>query len=115
MIMDKSVLNDLAQGINLEYQIGVLSEIRSFFEHKQEADIIQDASIKFRDNTYLVKMEMNQYSTSAAKLLFTEFVRFIEYPGATFYLIEASNYCVTYYLLSCTNDKEGMFSQIKIH
>jgi hypothetical protein len=57
--MDKSVLNDLVQRVNLEYQVGVLSEIRSFFEHKQEADIIQDASIKFRDNTYLVNMEMN--------------------------------------------------------
>ncbi|CAG9610795.1 hypothetical protein [Pseudoneobacillus rhizosphaerae] len=113
--MDKSVLNDLAQGINLEYQIGVLSEIRSFFEHKQEHHIIHDASIKFRDNTYIVKMEMNHFNSPAAKTLFTEFVRFIEYPGATFYIIEASNYCVTYYLLSCTNDKKGMFSQIKIH
>lgn len=113
--MDKSVLNGLAQGINLEYQIGVLSEIRSFFEHKQEDHIIHDASIKFRDNTYIVKMEMNLFSTSAAKILFTEFVRFIEYPSATFYLIEASNKSVTYYLLSCTYDKKGMFSQIMIH
>jgi hypothetical protein len=114
MIMDKSVLNDLAQGVNLEYQIGVLSEIRSFFEHKLEDHSIHDASIKFRDNTYIVKLEMNHYSTSAAKILFTEFVRFIEYPGATFYLKATSNYCATYYLLSYTNDKEGMFSEIKI-
>jgi hypothetical protein len=46
--MDKSVLNELVKVINLEYQIGVLSEIRSFFEQKKEDHIIHDASIKLR-------------------------------------------------------------------
>jgi hypothetical protein len=115
MMMNKMILNHLVQELDVAYQVGILSEIRSFCDYKHEQQVINAVNLKYGNCTYHVSMKMNQFSFSEAKILFTEFVRFIEYSDATFYVIETSDRSVMYYLLSCTKDKKGIFSQVKIH
>jgi hypothetical protein len=99
----------LAKQVNLKQQVGIMSEMRSFFEYKEE---IKNANLKYGGYTYKIEIELNQFNISSAKLLFTEFVRFIEYSNATFYVLESSNNLTQFYMLTWAEDNSGIFSKI---
>ncbi|EUJ23388.1 hypothetical protein PGRAN_08504 [Listeria grandensis FSL F6-0971] len=116
--MDKNDLFKLARSINCEYEVGIWSEINSFFDY-QEASI-SNFDLKFEkedkviNNYFSLDVEMKNFDFQSAHSMFHLLVQFIEYRSATFYVQEKSNTEVRMYLLSATPDNKGFLLQMKI-
>jgi hypothetical protein len=114
--LDENYLYQMAKKVDLDYEPGISSEIRSLFEYLQNDEkILKKATLKFENETYLVFMEMEEYDRIAAKQIFNSFVQFIEYSYATFYLRKTYDNKVVYWLLSSTEDNKGFLSHIEIY
>ncbi|EIS8276665.1 hypothetical protein L0388_000416 [Listeria monocytogenes] len=116
--MDKADIFNLAESLNCEYEIGLWSEINSFFEYQE--DSISSFDLKFQkegkviNNYYSLDVNMKNFSYQAAQSLFRQLVQFIEYQSATIYTQEKSAADITIYLLSATSENKGFLMQLKI-
>ncbi|EAF3074219.1 TPA: hypothetical protein LWH10_001336 [Listeria innocua] len=116
--MDKADIFNLAESLNCEYEIGLWSEINSFFEYQE--DNISSFDLKFQkegkdiNNYYSLDVNMKNFSYQAAQNLFHQLVQFIEYKSATIYIQEKRATDITIYLLSATSENKGFLIQMKI-
>ncbi|MBC1987238.1 hypothetical protein HCJ71_08100 [Listeria sp. FSL L7-0478] len=116
--MDKADIFNLAKSLNCEYEVGLRSEINSFFEYQE--DSISSFDLKFQkegkviNNYYSLDVNMKNFSYQAAQSLFHQLVQFIEYKSATFYTQEKRATDIMIYLLSATSEGKGFLLQLKI-
>ncbi|EAE1341134.1 hypothetical protein EP41_03445 [Listeria monocytogenes] len=116
--MDKADIFNLAESLNCEYEIGLWTEINSFFDYQE--DNISSFDLKFQkegkviNNYYSLDVNMKNFSYQAAQSLFHQLVQFIEYKSATIYTQEKSAADITIYLLSATSENKGFLMQLKI-
>ncbi|MBC1969887.1 hypothetical protein IA831_08265 [Listeria marthii] len=116
--MDKADIFNLAKSLNCEYEVGLWSEINSFFEYQE--DSISSFDLKFQkegktiNNYFSLDVNMKNFSYQAAQSLFHQLVQFIEYKSATFYIQEKRATDLRIYLLSATSENKGFLLQLKI-
>lgn len=106
--MDKDTLLKLSENLNLEYELGIWSEVTDFLE-RQEG--IVDSSIKYSEGQYNVEITLKEFSLNSAKTIFASLVRFIEYKS-TFYIREDKVKSFEYYLLSSTDNKKSFLLRV---
>ncbi|MBC2012529.1 hypothetical protein HCB13_06555 [Listeria marthii] len=116
--MDKADIFNLAKSLNCEYEVGLWSEINSFFEYQE--DNISSIDLKFQkegktiNNYFSLDVNIKNFSYQAAQSLFHQLVQFIEYKSATFYTQEKRATDILIYLLSATSENKGFLLQLKI-
>ncbi|ECB9805784.1 hypothetical protein FL859_03090 [Listeria monocytogenes] len=116
--MDKADIFNLAESLNCEYEIGLWTEINSFFEYQE--DSISSFDLKFQkegkdiNNYYSLDVNMKNFSYQSAQSLFHQLVQFIEYKSATIYTQEKRATDIMIYLLSATSEGKGFLLQSKI-
>lgn len=89
---------------------GISVEIRDFFKG---ADGIKEYKVEVLENErYRVCVRLNKYSLQDVKKIFSAFLHFIEYSGASFYLRKNNVDSIEYLLLSANEDKTGFYCQI---
>ncbi|EAF5665927.1 hypothetical protein ACKTFP_001961 [Listeria innocua] len=116
--MNKTDVFNLAKSLNCEYEVGLWSEINSFFEYQE--DNISSFELKFQkegkkiNNYFSLDVNMKNFSYQAAQSLFHQLVQFIEYKSATIYTQEKRATDITLYLLSANSENKGFLIQLKI-
>lgn len=118
LYMNKTDVFNLAKSLNCEYEVGLWSEINSFFEYQE--DNISSFELKFQkegkkiNNYFSLDVNMKNFSCQAAQSLFHQLVQFIEYKSTTFYTQEKRATDMMIYLLSATSENKGFLIQMKI-
>lgn len=108
--MNKEILLELSKTLNIKDELGIWSELDSFFENHD--DKIANLSVNYNEDHFNVEIQLKEFNLNMTKTVFALLVEFFEYGHSTFYVREKKENSIEYYLLSSTVDKKAFLMHI---
>lgn len=104
-------IREFSKQFHYRNEMGLNIEIKDFL---QDYSGVKKYSFTVDENNrYFVKILLENFTVRSAKSIFTSFLHFIEYSGATLYTRQEVQNGIRYVLISLTEDGAGFFMEIE--
>ena len=104
--MFEQIVKKIPHGVD----VGVSIEIKDFFRGNE--NVSEYALEVIEGKKYRVFVRLKQYSVQEVKKVFSAFLNFVEYSGASFYIRKIKTECIEYLLFSIDNNNHGFYCQV---
>lgn len=108
--MLETIFKEFAERVSYGIDTGVSIEIKDFFEGNEN---VKQYILEVADGKkYKISVKLKTYNIQEVKKIFSDFLHFVEYSGASFYVRKTNIECIEYFLLSVDNDDQGLYCHL---
>jgi len=104
------IFKQLTKSISHEVDTGISIEIKDFFRGNESVNEYKLEVIE--EKKYRISVNLKTHSVQEAKKVFSAFLHFVEYSGASFYIRKINTEYIEYLLLSVSNNNNGFYCQV---
>ncbi|MEL7656353.1 MAG: hypothetical protein AAGU75_10655 [Bacillota bacterium] len=109
--MTHELMTQMKDNINIGTDPGIGIEMKDFFRGCED---VETYNISVSENMiYKIQVKLKTFSLIESKKVFSAFLRFVEYPGGSFYLRKSNNEVTTYSLLTFKENMKGFYCELE--